>query len=529
VPNSEQKKRRSDLERIVHVLRRHLRLILICLFLAGAAATASSLLQAKEYTASASLLFRNPGFAEDVYGTNQSSSPTDPTREAATNQQLVGMRVVAGRTAKVLGGDYTEAKIHDMVSVSGNGQSEIVSVTATSKSAAAAQEVANAFARQFISFRAATDKSKLLQAKKLAEKNLGSLSPSQREGVGGQSLSRAAERLGVLASLQTGNAELVQPATEPTSPSSPKPIRNGFLGAIFGLLLGIGLAFIFDRLGSQFREPEEIRDAFELPVLSVIPDSVRLSQAVDEDGVAVLPFAENEAFRTLRAALRYFNVDTDVRSVMLVSDEAQVGKSTVAWHLGRAAAATSRTIIVETDLRAPCTAQRHKLGMGPGLAEVLTGQASLDDAIQSVHVPVGASTNGNGNANGAAGRLDVMVAGRTPPNPSELLESQVMQQTLSELSSRYDFIIIDTAPLGVVADAYPLVHRVDGVIVVSRIRVSRRDAAERLRERLTQLQAPLLGVVVNGGRQRRGSYDYDHGYYGDSDQAAAVRAPAIVD
>ena len=529
MPKSDQSKRRSDFERIVHVLRRHLRLILLCLFLAAAAATGFSLLQTKEYTATASLLFRNPGFAEDVFGTSPSSSPTDPTREAATNQQLVGMRVVAGRTAKVLGGDYTETQIHNMVSVSSNGQSEIVSITATSKSAAAAQEVANTFARQFISFRADTDKSKLLQAKTLAEANFNTLSPAQQEGVRGQSLSRAAERLGVLASLQTGNAELVQPATEPTAPSSPKPLRNGFLGAIFGLLLGIGLAFLFDRLGSQFREPEEVRDTFELPVLSVIPDSARLSQTVDEDDPGALPFVENEAFRTLRAALRYFNVDTDVRSVMVVSHEAQAGKSTVAWNLALAAAASSRAIIVETDLRASCLAHRHKLRHGPGLAEVLTGQASMDDAIQSIHLPHGNGTNGNGNGNGNARTLDVMVGGATPPNPSELLESHVMQQTLAELSSRYDFIVVDTAPLGVVSDAYPLVRRVDGVIIVSRIRSSRRDAAERLRERLSQLRAPLLGVVVNGGRRRKGRYGYGQGYYGDPEEAADARTPAIVD
>jgi capsular exopolysaccharide synthesis family protein len=524
VPKTDQSKRRSDFERIVHVLRRHLRLILLCLVVAAAAASGFSLLQTKEYTASASLLFRNPGFAEDVFGTSPSSSPTDPTREAATNQQLVGLQVVAGRTAKVLGGDYTEALVHNMVDVSSNGQSEIVSITATSKSPAAAQEVANTFARQFIAFRADTDKSKLLQAKDLAEENFNTLTPAQQEGVRGQSLSRAAERLGVLASLQTGNAELVQPATEPTSPSSPKPIRNGFLGAIFGLLLGIGLAFLFDRLGSQFREPEEIRDAFELPVLSVIPDSARLSQTVD-DASGALPFAENEAFRTLRSALRYFNVDTDVRSVMVVSHEAQAGKSTVAWNLARAAAASSRAIIVETDLRASCLAHRHKLRHGPGLAEVLTGQASMDEAIQPIHLPHGGATNGNGDGR----TLDVMVGGATPPNPSELLESHVMQQTLAELSSRYDFIVLDTPPLGVVSDAYPLVRRVDGVIIVSRIGSSRRDAAERLRERLAQLRAPLLGVVVNGGRRRKGRYGYGQGYYGDPEEAADARAPAIVD
>ncbi len=384
MPKQEQSKRRSDLERVLHVLRRHLRLIALCLVATAAAATGLSLLQTKEYSASASLLFRNPGFAEDVFGTTSSSQTTDPTREAATNQQLVGMRVVAARTAKVLGDEYSEEQIHEMVEISSDGQSEIVTVSATSKSAATSAKVANTFARQFIAFRAQTDKSKLLQAKRLAEANFDSLTPAQQEGVRGQSLSRASERLGVLASLQTGNAELVQPATEPTSPSSPKPLRNGLLGAILGLLLGIGLAFLFERLASHFREPEEVRDTFQLPVLSVIPESTQLSALGADGSGEALPFVENEAFRTLRAALRYFNVDTDVRSVLVVSHEAQAGKSTVAWNLARAAAASSSCIIVESDLRASCLAQRNRLRVRPGLAEVLTGQASMDDAIQTV-------------------------------------------------------------------------------------------------------------------------------------------------
>jgi len=134
---------------------------------------------------------------------------------------------------------------------------------------------------------------------------------------------------------------------------------------------------------------------------------------------------ENEAFRTLRASLRYFSVDHEVRKVLV----------------------TSR------------------------------------------------------------------VSGAMPPNPAELLESRAMDEVLARLGERYELVVIDTAPMGVVSDAFPLLGKVDGVIVAPRIGVSTRDCAERLPEQLRRLEAPVLGIVINGIKRRRGR-KYRYGYYG---------------
>jgi capsular exopolysaccharide synthesis family protein len=512
-PSEKDAPRRDEFLQVLGVLRRRALLVLLCVVVVGGLALGASLLQQKEYSASASLLFRNPGFAEDLFSTTPTPVNPRPEREAATNAKLVGLQVVAERTAKQLKGLSAE-EVASMVSVSSEGEAELVSVTATSTIPAQAKRVANEFARQFIAFRAGADKSRLLGAKRLAEQEFARLSHGQRAGVRGESLSRAAEKLGVLASLQTGNAELVQPANLPTSPSSPKPVRNGILGGVLGLLLGIGLAFLLERLNRRLRDPEEAREAFGLPVLGTVPESKAIMASNEGVAAAELPFMENESFRMLRASLRYFNVDHEMRSVLVTSHGAGVGKSTVAWNLARVAASSSKVVIVETDLRNPTLSRQHGLKVGPGLAELLTHQVGLEAAIQSKPLAVGGNS-----ASGGERALDVIVSGSLPPNPAELIESQAMSEALSRLTERYELVVVDTAPIGVVSDAFPLLREVDGVIVVARMGQSTRDSAERLREQLGRLDASVLGIVANAIKLRRGG-KYGYGYYGDYQRAA---------
>ena len=498
----------SDLGGAIAVLRRRAGLILLCVAVATAAAVGISLVKEKQYSASASLLFRNPGFAESLFGNSVTTPATDPTREAATNEKLVGLEIVAKRTSEHVQG-LTAEEISDMVGVSASGEADIVSVTATSSEPAEAKAVANIFAHQFIAFRAQADKAKLLEAKQLAEEEYSRLSPEQHACPRGEALSSGAEKLGILSSLQTGNAELVQPAELPTSPSSPKPVRNGVLAAIIGLLLGCGLAFFFERLDRRLRDAEEARDAFELPILATVPESKAIMVSNKRTAALELPFMENEAFRMLRAQLRYFNTDREVQTVAVSSHAAGVGKSTVAWNLGRVAATSSKTIIVEADLRNPTLSTQHGLQAAPGLAELLTRQVGLDGAIQSK--PLAGGSNG-ASASGSPGRLDVIVAGSHPPNPAELIETQTMRDILAELNKRYDLVVIDTAPIGVVSDAIPLLRMADGVIVVARIGETTREAATDMRSQLDRLDIPTLGVVANAVKMpRRSKYGYGYG------------------
>jgi capsular exopolysaccharide synthesis family protein len=411
--------------------------------------------------------------------------------------------------------------VTEMISVSAEGEAELVSVTATSPDPQQARLVSNTFARQFISFRAEADKSRLLTAKKLAETEFNRLSAQDRKSVRGQALSRATEKLGLLASLQTGNAELVQPASLPNSPSSPKVIRNGILGGILGLVIGIAVAFVSERLNRKLRDAEEAQEAFRLPVIGTVPESKGIV-ASNNTGVAQdLPFVENEAFRMLRASLLYFNVDREIRLLLIASHGPGAGKSTVAWHLARMAAKGSKVILLETDLRKPSLASQHRLRPSPCLGGILTHQVEIDEAIQSVPLT---QVDDDGEVEGPS--LDVIVSGPPPPNPAALIESESMKEVLAQLAERYDLVVIDTPPVGVVSDAFPLIREVDGVILVARMGNTTKEAARDVREQLENLKAPMLGLVANGIPARRGG-QYGYGHYGrPDDPRRAVAADA---
>lgn len=491
---------------MLRVLRRRAGLIALCFVVTAGAAVGFSLLQEKQYTASASLLFRDPGFDQKVFGSSVLNLGTDPTREAATNVKLVGLDAIADRTAKALGHGLTGPEVQGEVSVEAQGQANVVAVRGTNHDPRFAAKLANTFAEEFIVFRRDADRKKITEAQRLVERDLEKLSASERAGEQGRSLQDQVKKLQVLAALQTGNAELVQTADVPTSPSSPKTKRNGILGAFLGLLLGVGLAALFERLNRRLRETEELAEAYDLPVLGTIPESETLASVTDG---SALPFAEAEAFRLIRARLRYFNVDHDVRTLLVTSSASADGKTTVAWNLARTAAGggDAKVLLLEADLRNPGLSRQHPpLGAGPGLAELLTHGVDLSGATQKVAV----EDRSNGEA--PKRELDVIVAGSIPPNPAELIESHRMAELLEQLAESYDLVVIDTPPTSLLADAFPLMRQVSGVIIVGRLGKSTRDGAAHLKSELEKLGAPVLGVVANAVRTRRGRYGYGYGY-----------------
>lgn len=502
----------SGIPAVLRTLRRRLGILLICCILVPASAFAFSVSQRKEYTASASLLFRDPGFDQKLFGSQVFQPSSDAAREAATNLKLASLDVVAKRTAKQLpqGGSVGEH-----VAVGAEGQSNVVSVSATYPARRLAAQVANTFAQQYILLRQEADRAKIAQAQALVRRRLQDVS-------GGTQASQARslqDRLDVLSSLQTGNAELAETAEVPSAPSSPKVLKNTVLGALLGILLGVGLALLFERLDRRLRDPKEIEELFERPILAAIPESRTLSRSglVQE----VMPAAEGESFRMLRANLRYFNVDHAVESVLVTSAAPGDGKSTVAWNLAASAAGSgARVLLVEADLRHPGLADSLAMRGAPGLSTVLSAEAGLEDVIQQV--PVQAKASGLG-----VETVDVVLAGPLPPNPAELLESNRMRDLIRSAERSYDLLVIDTPPTSVVSDAIPLLSQVGGVIVVARLKKTTREAVVHLRNQLHNLDARILGLVVNAVGRDSEAYGYAYGYgYGYGTNAAEADGDA---
>ncbi|HTU14851.1 MAG TPA: polysaccharide biosynthesis tyrosine autokinase [Solirubrobacterales bacterium] len=503
---------------LLGVLRRRVLVILGCVVLVAGAALGFSLLQTKEYSATASLLFRDPGFDQRLFG-SQAFNSTDPVREAATNLNLVSLDAVADLTADELAiPDLSGDDVSDMIMVETQGASDVVSVTATDPDPEAAALIANTFAESYVKFRREADRKKINDAIALVEREYATLDGGARESDEGQTLQKQVGRLQALGALQTGNAEIVQTAEEPDSPSIPKTGRNVSVGIVLGLLLGIATALLMERFDRRLREPSDLEEVFGLPLLASIPESSALLSGADATDVTKeLPLVEAEAFRMLRARLRYFNVDREIKVVLTTSAAPDDGKSTTSWNLAAVAADTgSSAILVEADFRRPTAARRHQLAPAPGLAELLTHQTDLESAIQQIPVR---SVN---DPSQTSSKLDVITSGSPPPSPAELLGSEEMKALLATLTQRYDMVVVDAPPMLVIADPIPLTGMVDGVIVVARLNKTTTDQAESLRRQLENLGAPTLGLVAN---RVKGGSGYGYGYYYGGGEPAELEPP----
>jgi capsular exopolysaccharide synthesis family protein len=227
-----------------------------------------------------------------------------------------------------------------------------------------------------------------------------------------------------------------------------------------------------------------------------------------------LPPEVAEAFRMLQMNLQYSRNDP-VRSVLVTSARSREGKTTVAWNLASAATSSGLAVaLVEADMRRPSLADRYDLERVPGLAEVLSGDVSVAEALQAV-LPLSREADGNGYFR----RLDVLVAGSPPPDPWALMQSPAMERLLEELKRHHDLVVLDTPPIPHVADAISLLRRVDGVLVTASVNSTRDPEARRLRDHLQTLDARILGVVANGGSAAAG-----YAYAASSAPAASTAA-----
>lgn len=310
------------------------------------------------------------------------------------------------------------------------------------------------------------------------------------------------------------NVFLQESAVAPANPFKPDASRNLLIALFVGFALAGALAFGLDYLDDTIKTPEDITRKLRIPFLGLVP-------AVRGDKQPVLsgpvPHDFGEAYRALRTSLVFTSGGESTRIITCTSAQPLEGKTTTACNLAMVLAfGGSRVLLIDADMRRPGVHKALKINNTVGLSHLLVGQARVREAIQRTSDP----------------NFCVMTAGRTPPNPSELLSSERMKQLIANLKQGpFDWVVIDTPPVLAVTDAVILTPLVDGVTFILGAEMTRRRLAERAVQMLMVSRPKVVGAVLNRVNFDRNKYYYSRyygyqykSYYGSSSSGSTVKA-----
>lgn len=203
---------------------------------------------------------------------------------------------------------------------------------------------------------------------------------------------------------------------------------------------------------------------------------------------------EAESYRILRTNIMYSSFDKEIKRILVTSAEPGEGKSITSGNLALAFAHDEKKVIlIDCDLRRPSLHKKFRISNNKGLSDAIIDRRKLNDCIQK-----------------RTEYLDILTAGKIPPNPSEMLGSKAMSSLLDELSNIYDVIILDSPPVLAVTDAQVLSTKVDGTILVIRGEKTKKDSVIAAKEVLNKVNANILGTVLNGGDKNKDNYYYHY-------------------
>ena len=329
-----------------------------------------------------------------------------------------------------------------------------------------------------------------------------------------QSLLERTKEIESMVGVSSSNIHIVNEALLPIKPFKPKVKLNFLLALVVGLMGGIGLAFFLEYFSDTIANPNEISDRFQIPILGVAPlaksDEFPVEQTFVNDPRS--PFSE--AVRSTKMSIQLAGTADQARSFLMTSTKPSEGKTTMAANLALAFAGSGeKVILIDADMRKPKLHEffeNYSVAGSPGLSRFLAGVGSKGLVCQ----------NGMGN-------LCFIPAGPVPPNPVELLASDRFALLIETLTQRFDRVIVDGPPCMGFADSMVLSRHVGGVVLVSSIGETTRDAIRHFKKSMGISQGRILGCIVNkvdvGKRFGYQSYYGYYQYYGNEDDRVSKK------
>ncbi len=478
-----------ELRDYLTVLRRRKLTVLATVVAVVASALAVSFVQTPVYAAETTLLLRTRPSEEIFAPEAQPQARLDQARAVDTEIGVMESRSIRQAVADQLGSEPD-------VTIRSDGQTDLVTITAESTDPARAAHEANTYADVYIETRrqqlvadlqTAIDQvqAKIIEienAAEQAEAREGDVEAQQEPYVAQLNQLQLAVRL-----TQTGGAQVVSKAEVPESPVRPDPVRNGAVAVVLGLVLGVGLAFLREHLDETITSKEDLQKAAGgRNVLGLIPAvsgwknrTIPRVVSISDPGS---PAAE--AYRTLRTSVQFVGLDRPVKVVQFTSPSSGEGKTTTLANLAVVlAGAGQRVIVVCCDLRRPRLHEFFGLPNDPGFTSVLAGKVPLPAALKAVP---------------GQPQLALLASGAQPANPSELLASPRAEEVLGLLKAEADVVLVDSPPVLPVTDGIVLARLVDATVLVANANVTSRKEVHRSVELLEQVDARLVGAVLNG-------------------------------